>query len=95
MSRLLVTITMLSLSVVFAPASALQGNDTMKSWKNSSATERSKLLGRLLGKSPGDAETTNILKCLNETSGIPAHTDLHIADVVKACSSPENAGQPV
>lgn len=95
MRRLLVTILTLSLAAVFAPASALQANDTMTSWKQSSAAARSKLLELLLGKPSGDAETASILKCLNETSNIPAHTDLQIADVVKACRSSEDAGQPV
>ena len=86
---------MLSLPGVFAPASALQANDTMTSWKHSTAKERTSLLERLLGTPSGDAQNVNILKCLDETSNIPAHTDLQIAEVMKACRSPGNAGQPV
>ena len=95
MRKFIITITILSLSAVLAPASALQANDTMTTWKNSSTKERSELLKRLLGKHSGGDESANILKCVNETSNISAHNDLTIADVVKTCGSPENAGQPV
>ena len=95
MLRFLITIIMVLVSAVLAPASALRANDTMESWKSSSVEERAALLESLLGKRSRDAESANILKCLNETSDIPAHTDLQITDVVKACGSPKNAGQPV
>ena len=96
MRKLLMTMTMLTVSAGGPPAYALQANDTMKAWRNASSKERSELLEQLLGKhASGDAESAKTLKCLNETSMIPGHVDLQIQEVAQACSAAGNAGQPV
>ena len=76
-----------------APAFALNADDTMSVWKHSSERERSELLKQVLGERYGD--DARILKCMDETSKTPGHTDLNIADVAKVCASAGNTEQPV
>ncbi len=93
MRRLLVTIILLSVSAMITPAFALQADDTMNAWKHSSEKEHSELLKQLFGnRSAGNA---GLLKCMDETSNTPGHTDLNIGDVAKVCASAGKTDQPV
>lgn len=93
MRRLLVTIILLSVFAVIMPAFALQADDTMNAWKHSSEKEHSELLKQLFGDK--DAGNAGLLKCMDETSKTPGHTDLSIGDVAKVCASAGNTDQPV
>ena len=93
MRRLLITTILLSSSAMIAPAFALQADDTMAAWKHSTETERSEFLRQLFGEK--DAGSAGLLKCMDETSKTPGHTDLAIGDVAKVCASAGKAEQPV
>lgn len=93
MRRSMVAVALLSWFTVATPAFALNADDTMSSWKHASEKERSELLKQVLGERYGD--DARILRCMDETSKTPGHTDLNIADVAKVCASAGNTEQPV
>lgn len=91
MRRVLIAAVLLWSPVLIAPASALQADDTMSTWKNASDADRAELLKRL----PNGTDKPAIRRCMDETSSVPGHADLAIAEVAKICAKSEGAGQPV
>ncbi len=94
MRGLLITLLILvSLYNTSTSALALGADDTMNAWKHSSEKERSELLNQLF--KDRTFEKSGLLKCMDETSKTPGHTDLSIGDVAKVCASAGNVDQPV
>ena len=94
MRGLLITLLILVSSFyTITPTLALGADDTMNAWKHSSEKERSELLNELFKNRT--FEKGGLLKCMDQTSETPGHTDLSIGDVAKVCASAGNAEQPV
>ena len=91
MRRSLIVVALLASPSMTAPASALEGSDTMSAWKAASDKERSDLLKQL----PDLANRPALRRCMDETSSVPVHADLASAEVAKVCASNKDAGQPV
>ena len=85
-------ITTLSMAMVL-PALALQAEDSMRVWKNTPSKERNELLEQILGKE--QAGRASVLKCMDETSTTPGHSDLPIGEVAKVCATAGKSEQPV
>ena len=91
--RRLIPLMMLSWSAMVAPAFALEATDTMAAWKHASDKDRLNLLEQLLGNR--EAVSAGVIKCMDETSKTPGHSDLQVGDVAKVCASTRNDEQPV
>ena len=91
MRRFWIVIALLASPPMIAPAAALQGSDTMSAWRAASDKERSEILDRL----PGIKNKPALRRCMDETSSVPGHADLAIAEVEKVCAASGDAGQPV
>jgi hypothetical protein len=74
------------LVVMAAPASALDGGDTMQAWAGASSADKDNLLRKLDTSSGGNASRDRVRSCLDDTSKTSGHSNLPISEVAKACS---------
>ena len=95
MHKILIKIAFLFAFVASSPAIALDGNETLRAWKDATAQERSDYLHALLLKSARDFEYGKILKCLDDTANIAVHAAFPIGATIDVCSKAGKSDQPV
>lgn len=71
-------------------AAALDRNDVMGKWLDSSEQDRTHILDELRAKSSKlrQADPSKVMDCMNSAAEIAGHRDLLIGDVAEACSEP-------
>lgn len=75
-----------ALVVTATPVLALNAEDTMQAWADSSSTDKDALLRKLDAVSGGDAARDRLRSCLDDTSKAAGHSNLPISEIAKACS---------
>ena len=78
-------------------AAALERNDSMSTWLESSAQERTHVLDELRAENSKlrQADPGKVMACMNGAAGIAGHQDLRVGEVAEACAEPPSpSGDP-
>ena len=91
-------VMLLLIAAVLAPVSAvaLDQDDAMSKWAESSEQDRSHLLDQLRAQGGKIAQTdrSSELACMNAAAAVPEHRDLRIGDIAAACAEPPALREP-